>query len=252
MLVFGTNVLQAPVIDYQHPRREEATSIGRFRATGPGSLHYVPDPAKPEQVFQAAWQTSVSSVARKGSRCWCSKAGRNLLLPKPVRSRPTRFACICASWRGRAPRAWRSAAAAATRNENCARARSADGHGTRGNRVAAAHGPHAAVVGDVSDSTGGECRAAGAASQWVATAAAPARRPARAAVADSVDCAAVPGTVRRNNRIHIDADQMRLEVLLRGQSAVPPALACDGQYRACARCRWPRPSNSRWKFAAAS
>ena len=31
MLVFGTNVLQAPVIDYQHPLPSEATAVGRFQ-----------------------------------------------------------------------------------------------------------------------------------------------------------------------------------------------------------------------------
>ena len=66
MLVYGTNVLQAPIIDYQHPTPEEATAIGRFRATGPGSLHYVADPKKPEQVLQAEWQTSVQLGRDKG------------------------------------------------------------------------------------------------------------------------------------------------------------------------------------------
>jgi hypothetical protein len=37
-LVFGPNVLQAPIIDYQHPPRDSATPIGRFRATGAGTL----------------------------------------------------------------------------------------------------------------------------------------------------------------------------------------------------------------------
>ena len=57
----------APVIDYQktraeYRRRKSASSV----ATGPGSLHYVSDPTKPDQVFQAAWQTSVQLGRDKG------------------------------------------------------------------------------------------------------------------------------------------------------------------------------------------
>ena len=62
MLVYGPNVLRAPVIEYQHPARDAATKIGRFRATGPGSLHYVPDPAKPQQIFRG----DVADVGRAG------------------------------------------------------------------------------------------------------------------------------------------------------------------------------------------
>ena len=65
-LTSGPNVLQAPVIDYEEPDPDSNTQVGRFRATGPGSLHYVSDPAKPEQVFQAAWQTSVQLGRDKG------------------------------------------------------------------------------------------------------------------------------------------------------------------------------------------
>ncbi len=66
MLVYGPNVLRAPAIDYQHPPGDAATSIGQFRASGPGTLHYLPDPAKPQQVFQAAWQTSVDLSRENG------------------------------------------------------------------------------------------------------------------------------------------------------------------------------------------
>jgi len=59
VLVFGSNVLKAPAIDYWHPADDATTKVGRFRATGPGSLYYVMDEQKPSEVFQAAWQTSV-------------------------------------------------------------------------------------------------------------------------------------------------------------------------------------------------
>jgi hypothetical protein len=58
-LVYGPNVLKAPAIDYWHPAEDAASKIGRFRATGPGSLYYVIDEAKPDGKFRANWQTSV-------------------------------------------------------------------------------------------------------------------------------------------------------------------------------------------------
>jgi hypothetical protein len=66
LLVAGPNVLRAPTIEYQHPNRASASSLGRFRATGPGSLHYLPDLTKPAQIFQAAWQTSVELNRENG------------------------------------------------------------------------------------------------------------------------------------------------------------------------------------------
>ncbi len=66
MVLYGQNELRAPSIEYQHPLRETATSIGRFRAAGPGRLHYVLDSEKPEQFFQAVWQTSVELGREKG------------------------------------------------------------------------------------------------------------------------------------------------------------------------------------------
>src|SRR3954447_2508575 len=45
-----TNILRGPVIDYESPEPASQTQIGRFRATGPGSLHYVAQPDKPDQV----------------------------------------------------------------------------------------------------------------------------------------------------------------------------------------------------------
>lgn len=65
-LMYGTNVLKAPIIDYQHPAKDEGTQIGRFRASGPGTLHYVVDATKPQEVLQAAWQTSVQLGRDKG------------------------------------------------------------------------------------------------------------------------------------------------------------------------------------------
>ena len=96
------------MIDYQHPARDAATPIGRFRATGPGSLHYVLDPTKPEQVFQAAWQTSVELGREKGQPVLTLDGrpqlafARSRLARRPIGSR-----CICASWRATRRRDWR-------------------------------------------------------------------------------------------------------------------------------------------------
>ncbi|MCC7476142.1 MAG: hypothetical protein IT425_12160 [Pirellulales bacterium] len=58
-LVYGANVLQAPMIDYEHPAPNEGSAVGSFRAAGPGSLHFVTDPKKPHEALQAEWQTAV-------------------------------------------------------------------------------------------------------------------------------------------------------------------------------------------------
>jgi hypothetical protein len=66
ILRYGPNVLRAPVIDYQHPSGETGASLGRFRAKGPGSLEYRPDPTKPAQVVHAAWQQSIELGREQG------------------------------------------------------------------------------------------------------------------------------------------------------------------------------------------
>jgi hypothetical protein len=63
-IAYGPNVLKAPNIQYQDPGVGDSgvdagTKIGTFRAFGPGTLNYTPDPTKPDQVFQAEWQASV-------------------------------------------------------------------------------------------------------------------------------------------------------------------------------------------------
>ncbi|MGD9635812.1 MAG: hypothetical protein AB7G28_02100 [Pirellulales bacterium] len=72
---YGPNVLQAPQILYQHPAEDAQTKIGTFRASGPGSLSYLPDPNKPDQVFQANWQASVE-LGRHNGQPVLSIAGR--------------------------------------------------------------------------------------------------------------------------------------------------------------------------------
>lgn len=72
---YGPNVLQAPQILYQHPAEDSQTKIGTFRASGPGSLSYLPDPNKPDQVFQANWLASVE-LGRHNGQPVLTVAGR--------------------------------------------------------------------------------------------------------------------------------------------------------------------------------
>ena len=66
LLVYGPNAIRALAIEYQQPADDEPTTVGRFKANGPGALHYVPDLAKPRQVLQATWQRLVELGRDKG------------------------------------------------------------------------------------------------------------------------------------------------------------------------------------------
>jgi len=74
-ITYGPNRLDAPQIQYQHPAEDAQTKIGTFRASGPGSLSYLPDESKPDQVFQASWQASVE-VGRHNGQPVLTIAGR--------------------------------------------------------------------------------------------------------------------------------------------------------------------------------
>ena len=74
-IAYGPNVLKAPQIQYQHPAADAGTKIGTFRASGPGTLSYVPDVNKPDQVFQAEWQASVE-LGRHNGQPVLTVAGR--------------------------------------------------------------------------------------------------------------------------------------------------------------------------------
>ena len=74
-VAYGPNVLRAPQIQYQHPAADAETKIGTFRASGPGTLNYMPDPNKPDQVFQAEWQASVE-LGRHNGQPVLTVAGR--------------------------------------------------------------------------------------------------------------------------------------------------------------------------------
>ena len=104
-IAYGPNVLRAPQIQYQHPAADAGTKIGTFRASGPGTLSYMPDVNKPDQVFQAEWQASVE-LGRHNGQPVLTVAGRPRLSVTEHRacSPPTRFACFCARWKSTARR----------------------------------------------------------------------------------------------------------------------------------------------------
>ncbi|HEY4235132.1 MAG TPA: hypothetical protein VGM76_16995 [Lacipirellulaceae bacterium] len=78
-LTQGPNVLRAPTIIYQQPDRDATTKLGTFHADGPGTLHYIPDLKKPDQVFEAAWKASVD-LGRNSGQPVLTLAGRPQLL----------------------------------------------------------------------------------------------------------------------------------------------------------------------------
>jgi hypothetical protein len=78
-LTQGPNVLRAPTIQYQQPDHDATTKIGNFHADGPGTLHYVPNPQKPDQVFEAAWKAQVE-LGRNSGQPVLTVTGRPQLL----------------------------------------------------------------------------------------------------------------------------------------------------------------------------
>lgn len=65
----GANVIQAPAIFYTHPANVEidaGTRLGNFHADGAGSLDFEPNPNKPNEVLHVDWQESVRLTREKG------------------------------------------------------------------------------------------------------------------------------------------------------------------------------------------
>lgn len=210
MLVFGTNALQAPVIDYQHPARDEATAIGRFRAAGPGSLRYVIDEAKPHEVLQAQWQTSVQLGREKG---------------QPVLALDGR------------PKISFAAAGTLTADQIRMYLRELEGKGTEGLAISGKKGEGDSKLHIAPDRLLATGRVEVASPQFtgrtqqlttvfrIAGAEVdPKANEPRAGNANPLG----PASGQRTQTYYIDSDQMRFEVLLKGQSAVPNALECAG------------------------
>jgi lipopolysaccharide export system protein LptA len=219
-LTSGPNVIQAPIIDYQAPEKESTSQVGRFRATGPGSLHFVADPTKPDQIFQAAWQTSV-------------QLGRDQGQPVIVmEGRPELAFAAAGSIMGDQIRLY---------------LRELDGNAAVGVAVGSGDKQSKLVpdrmiaLGHVKISSP---QMIGHTQQLVAnfqvqpdTAVDPTSptnqsTPSKAAPAGPAGPAgksnAAPKDDQPQQTYQVVADKMRLEVFLRGQTAVPATLACDG------------------------
>jgi hypothetical protein len=215
-LTSGPNVLQAPIIDYQQPEKDSTTQIGRFRASGPGSLHFVADPAKPEQVFQAVWQTSV-------------QLGRDQGQPVVVmEGRPELAFASAGSVMGDQIRLY---------------LRELDGKSAAGFRFGGSGGDkqkQSSLAPDRLIALGhveiASPQMTGRTQQLIANfqiqPEVPAAPPATGGKAAQPGVASKPNAAPKDDSprqvYQLVADQMRLEVFLRGQTAVPATLACDG------------------------
>jgi hypothetical protein len=212
MLVFGSNAIQAPIIDYQHPARDEATAIGRFRATGPGSLRYVVDEKKPNEVLQAQWLTSVQLGREKG---------------QPVLALDGR------------PKISFASSGSLTADQIRMYLRELEGKGTEGLTIGGSKkGDAETTLRLAPDRLLATGRVEVAAPQFTGRTQ-QLSTVFRIAGPDSDHKPDEPGTTNRAKPLspasgeptqtyNIDSDQMRLDVLLKGQSAVPTSLECAG------------------------
>jgi hypothetical protein len=211
MLVYGANVVRAPMIDYMHPRPEAGTPIGRFRASGPGSLHYAPDPARPNQVFQASWQTLVDLSREQGQPVLLLEGRPQLAFAQAGAISADRFKVYLRELDENAPGELGISIAGSSGNEG--KLRLAPDRLVAEGRV------------EVQSS-----RLTGRTNELLVT-----FRPQTGATAESSEAAssglasqlANPASGQQQN-FHIDADAMQMDVQLHGQSAKPLTLLCNG------------------------
>ena len=55
MITHGSNLVEAPIIRYQHPGENDAAAIGQMWVAGPGRLRAIAKEEKPDEVIQARW-----------------------------------------------------------------------------------------------------------------------------------------------------------------------------------------------------
>lgn len=234
MLVFGTNVLRAPVIDYQQPARDSGTSLGSFQASGPGTLQYVADPTKPQQVLNAEWQKSVLLVREKGQ--------------------PVLFL-------GGRPKIAFGPSGSITADEIRLYLRELEGEGSEGMVIGGSGGDGKTKIRLAPDrllATGqvevvspqltartqqlsaafrievpaaNIAAAGGAGAAVAAPAAAASGKPEKVAAGGlfaGAFGAAAPTAGQPQQSYSVDADQIRLDMLVKGQTAVPTGLGCVG------------------------
>ena len=230
-LISGPNVLQAPTIDYQQPEEDDTTQIGRFRATGPGSLHFVMDEKKPDQVFQSAWQGSVQLGREKGQPVIVMDGRPELAFASVGSLMGDQIRLYLRELEGD------SAAGFAIGGSGGKQAQSklapdrllAVGNVKIDSSQLAARTQQLQANFQISPEAAPPVPAAAAGGAAVAAAVAPGQQPApNTKPATESKTPGLPKNSPSEQSYQVVADQMRLEVLLKGKAAVPTTLACDG------------------------
>ena len=220
MLVEGANVLQAPVIDYQHPEPNEG--LGRFRATGPGTLHYVTDAAKPDQILNAEWQTSVQLGRDKGQPVLALDGRPKVAFADTGTLTADQIRLYLRELDSKSTEGIAIGGATGDPNNKLRLAPDrmlATGHVEIASPQFTGHAQSLAATfrlqpaAKTGDSQTAQPGAAGDQSA----------KPKNGAPAT-----AAPGTLQPQQKYYIDTDQIKLEVSMVGQTATPVALACEG------------------------
>ncbi len=222
MLVYGPNVLRAPVIDYQHPSHGSATPIGRFRATGPGTLQYVPDPTKRDQVFHAAWQTLVDLSREKGQPVLSLDGRPRFAFASAGSLTADTMKVYLRELQGDAPA---GVGIPVSAGEGGKRQITPDRLIATG-RVEIQSPRLTARTGEFLDAFLSQPVVAAPVENAVGAADVAPAQPTQGSFADKLTGGAAAGA--QQQIFHIDADRMELEVQTHGKSASPTTLACEG------------------------
>lgn len=225
LLIYGPNVLRAPAIQYRHPADDEATTIGHFKATGPGLLQYVLDPDKPDQILQATWQQSAELGRDRGQPTLTLEGRPQLGLAELGGLAADKFVVY---FRELNPQ----------RTTGSARTAGAEGR-SDDDRDLQIVPDRLAASGQVELQSH---RFVGRVGQLVTTFRRQSAPPAEATTSASTENKSAahnlvnqlqrgPGAAATAKSFRLDADQMHIEVLLRGQSAVPSSVVCTGSVR---------------------
>ena len=222
MLVEGANVLRAPVIDYQRPAENEGTKIGRFRAAGPGTLHYVTDPAKPDQILNAEWQTSVQLGRDKGQPVLALDGHPKVAFAETGTLSADQIRLYLRELDSKSNEGIVVSGATGDAKDNLRLAPDrmlATGHVEIASPQFTGHAQSLAATfrlqspAKTADAQAAQPGAAGDQS---------------AKPKNGSPATAAPGTPQPQQKYYIDTDQMQLDVSMVGQTATPVALACDG------------------------
>lgn len=224
-LVYGPNVLRAPAIQYRHPADDEATTIGYFKASGPGLLQYVLDPSKPDQILQAAWQHSAELGRDRGQPTLTLEGRPQLGLAELGAMAADKLVVHFRELQTQ-------------RTKDARRAARADGR-SADDRAWQIVPDRLAASGQVELQSH---QFVGRVEQLVTKFRLQSAPPASADSAATSDGSSSarnfmdqlqrgPGAGPTPKSFRLDAQQMQIEVLLRGQSAVPSSVVCTGNVR---------------------